>query len=275
MLHINWTAVFSQVFLELTNTPGYTHLCYLENRLVGSLIECHAELISHIRIYLIFCLSFCVQTTTATRAPSLTHPQWSKKTVVAPAPPLSLPPCPTVRTARPKLTRVQTAREVRRCPQQQTSDSVSLHLLSVSEDGQSHCGVSLCFAGSEAFRLPTSVCPFHDQKVNLPNLPNFWFEPNKFSFKQFVHINWHTHSQPAICSLLHPTLAVPAVQTIEFGLLGRLPSASFFETRICVRLFFHSSRTADRWQWQQNGWSAGWWATCYFCFLFSNLVSVL
>lgn len=52
--------------------------------------------------------------TIATRAPSQTRPQWNKKTAVALAPPRSPTSHLIATTAKPRLTRAQTAREVRR-----------------------------------------------------------------------------------------------------------------------------------------------------------------
>lgn len=72
--------------------------------------------------------SVFLQTTTATRAPSLTHPRWNKKTVAAPAPPRTPPPRPTATGAKPSPTRAPTVRGVSRtCARFDTaSESVSL-----------------------------------------------------------------------------------------------------------------------------------------------------
>lgn len=71
--------------------------------------------------------------TTATRAPSLTHPRWNRKTVAAPAPPQTPPPRPTAKEAKPRPTRAPTVREVSRpwtlypkwCPQSQPAGGIA------------------------------------------------------------------------------------------------------------------------------------------------------
>lgn len=54
------------------------------------------------------------QTTTATRAPSLTRPRSNRRTVAAPAPPRTPPPPPTAKEATPRPSRALTVREVSR-----------------------------------------------------------------------------------------------------------------------------------------------------------------
>lgn len=74
-----------------------------------------------------------LQMTTATRAPSLTHPRWNRKTVAAPAPPQTPPPRPTAKEAKSRPTRAPTVREVSRtwtlylkwCPRSQPAGGIA------------------------------------------------------------------------------------------------------------------------------------------------------